>query len=113
MGKFKMRKPNPKGLDSKGFPMKSPMKTDEESKSLIPIVPPADLKSTSSDFSFDASLLPSKPIYAAESTGVVTPNINPDLIVDKDVIVPDKDTIRPGGHRTSLQHFKGNIVRGY
>ena len=124
MGKFKMRKPNPKGL-------KSPMRAEEKHKPNIPIVPPADLKPKTSDFSFDASLLPSKPIHAAESTGTGPHDI--DTIVnleramkeedDKHIaILPDgtkmdtrdrkQDAIRPGWNE-SLQHFKGNIIRGY
>ena len=101
---FKMKKPNPKGL-------KSPMKQDD-------------------NFTFDASLLPKERItHAAESTG--TQDI--DTIVDLENAVKEEedkyivtlndgtkmdtrdrkqDAIRPGWNE-SLQHFKGNIVRGY
>ena len=103
---FKMKKPNPKGL-------KSPMKQDD-------------------NFTFDASLLPKERItHAAESTGTgphdidTIGNLERAMKEEDDkhiAILPDgtkmdirdrkQDAIRPGWNE-SLQHFKGNIVRGY
>ena len=103
MGKFKMRKPNPKGL-------KSPMKQDD-------------------DFTFDASLLPKERItHAAESTSTqdidTIGNLERAMKEEDDkhiAILPDgttvdirdieQDVIKPDLRgKESLQHYKGNIL---